>query len=162
MTAANRPPASRSEPCPRGLRITVFLLIFTFMAFGPVYRQVLDGRNPVFRPWTMFSTIGLGLANVTFSERRPDGSYARVDHYRVLGYDDWREAPLRLRRIRGLDGMSRVAAEVCAALGPGADLRARVRIAHRSGWRTELMEADGNLCASAAAVRGESGNALGD
>jgi hypothetical protein len=111
----------------------------------------------------MFSRIGLGLADVRFSQRLADGTLVAVDHYRVLGYPDWREAPLGLRKIRGLAGVQGVAAELCARMGEGADLRARVRLARREGWRTEMMEADGNLCAvGAKAGAGEGADAVGD
>jgi len=123
-----------------------FAGILLFMVVGPFYRQVLGERAPIFRAWTMFSKASLGLADVRFSQRRRDGTLTPIDHYELLGYLDWRQAPLELRRIRGLEGVHQVAKELCRILGGDADVRARVRIATRPGWRTRLMEADGNLC----------------
>jgi hypothetical protein len=147
----------------RLLRVLIFLAVAGFMVAGPIYKQVLGGREPVFRQWTMFSRIGLGLADVRFSQRLPDGTRLPVNHYELLGYPDWRGAPLALRQVMGLQGVRGIAGRLCAALGPGADVRARVRIATRAGWRTEMMEADGGLCGAPPATDpGGGGNAIGD
>lgn len=146
----------------RRLRIALFLGLAVFMLAGPVYRQLLDGGYPLFRQWTMFSQVAIGLADVRFSERGPDGRLRPLDHYRALGYVGVRDAPLHLRRIVGLEGVRAVAAAVCGRLGTGADLRARVRIAQREGWRTEWMEADGNLCLAASASGSGGNDAPGD
>jgi len=126
----------------------VFVLIAAFMVYGPLHRQVLGDRQVIFRQWTMFSLGGVGLLDVRFSRRFGDGNYEPVDHYETLGHPDWRQAPLELRRVVGEEQFERLADELCAALGPGADLRARVRIATPQGWRTILMEADRSLCES--------------
>jgi hypothetical protein len=130
----------------RPLRAVVFTLLAALMFAGPFCRQVLGLRTEAVRAWMMFRATGLGLADVRFSKRERDGTLVPLDHYATLGYERWREAPLGLRRIRGLEGVQRVAGKLCEALGDGADLRARVRIAHPTGWRTEMVEADGNLC----------------
>lgn len=130
----------------RTVRAIVFGAIFAFMLLGPFYRQVLGKRHPLFRPWTMFVNTGVGLADVRFSQQLPGGERIALDHYSLLGYRDWRRAPLRVRRIMGVDGAQSVAAQICNALGPGADVRARVRVATRPGWRTAVVESDGNLC----------------
>ncbi len=122
------------------------MLIVAFMIVGPFTHQVLGYRNPLFRPWTMFSGVGLHLADVRFSRRLPDGELIPLDHYQLLGYPDWRKAPLRLRNLQGTEAVRAVARELCAALGPGADVRVTARIATRTGWFTELMDVDDNHC----------------
>ena len=94
----------------------------------------------------MFNSFGLGLADVRFSVRRPDGSLEPLDYYSSLGYGSSLEAPSSVRRIRGLKGVQSITARLCETLGPEVDLRARVRIAHRYGWQSEITETDGNLC----------------
>jgi hypothetical protein len=148
MTQGAASPKTRSGAADtwRPLRALVFVLLAVFMLVGPFFPQVLGKRAPFIRQWTMFSKVGLGLADVMFSVRQPDGTYVPVDHYALLGYDRWWEAPHSLRRIKGVEGVEKTARRLCRRLGPHADLRARVRVAYRSGWHVELMEADRNLC----------------
>jgi hypothetical protein len=130
----------------RALRIGVFAALTVFMMAGPFCDQVLGIRTPLFRRWTMFSSVGIGLADLSFSVRRADGTLSPINYYQVLGYADPLNAPRSIRRVVGVAGVHRVAARICSILGPGTDLRANVRIAERSGWWPAISENSGNLC----------------
>jgi len=109
------------------------------MVLGPFYRQVLllgdDSR--LFRAWRMYSNAGADVRDAEFRQHLPNGSVLTLDRYEVLGYARPREAPRFLWRIKGKSGVWRVAQELCAQLGPDADIRAVSRRGTRSGWKAE-------------------------
>jgi hypothetical protein len=129
------------------LRRAAFLLVLAFEALGPAYRQVLHGRNPLFRNWVMYRGMGYGVVDVTFRRRLPDDTEVEVDRFGVLGYDRPRAAPTTVWRIEGMDGTRAVAAELCRVLGPGTDLRAYAHMASATGW-TPILAGEDDLCAA--------------
>jgi hypothetical protein len=127
----------------RGLGFAALALAITL---GPASRQVFRGEGRLLRSWRMFSGPGLGLIDARFALRGADGSEAPLDRYAVLGLDVPRAAPASVRRPRGPGEFYALVRRLCARLPPGADLRARVRVAVRSGWRP-LDLGDRSLCA---------------
>jgi hypothetical protein len=143
----------RRDPL-RALRLAAFVVLVGFMAFGPCYRQALGGRSRVFRPWWMFAGMGLGVVEAHFFERRPDGSERPIDRFALLGHGDAQHAPRELRRLVGREATLALARRLCDAVGPGADVRARARIATRAGWRA-LESGEQNLCLAAPPPAGD-------
>lgn len=126
----------------RHVRLVLFLAIAAFMLAGPVIEQALGTRTVFWRSWTMFSGIGLGLIETSFTTRAPDGTSRPLDRFAVLG------VPLggKLKRIEDADELTSIIERLCAVLGSGADLRVVARLATRGGWRIIRTEKQ-NACA---------------
>jgi hypothetical protein len=127
----------------RRWRLAVFVLITAFMLAGPVTEQLFGLRTAFWRSWTMFSGIGIGLIDVSFASRNPDGTLTPIDRFRLLGA----KRGGKLRRIESSDELAAVTQRLCTALGPGADLRVTARQATSTGWQVLRTEAQ-NACAS--------------
>ena len=124
------------------LRLAIFLGIAAFIVGGPVAEQFFGVRTPALRSWTMFSGIGLGIIDVSFAMRQPDGSFRVIDRFEVLGV----RRGGKLKRIESEEELDTVVRELCALLGPGTDLRVKARQGRRSGWQTIRTDAK-NACA---------------
>jgi len=131
-----------------GLRLIAFLLIFAFMAFGPFYRQVLYGKNTLFRPWIMFKGKGVGVIDATFYQVLPDGRRVELNRYEIFNYSKPRNAPKNIWRIKGKSGTLAVTRKLCKQLGPEVDVRVVSRWADRDGWKPGF-QGNQNLCPKA-------------
>ena len=136
---------------PRWARLIIFTLLVAFMAGGPFYRQALGGQNLWFRPWIMFSNIGLHTIDAKFTHIRDDGSEVVLIRQKVLaekyrkkkkktdpGFwtnttDDPSVWLLSTRTQTELAG----AKQLCKLLGSGS-IRINSRIAEFSGWVPRL------------------------
>jgi hypothetical protein len=121
------------------VRLVVFALIATFMFFGPIYRQVFDGKNKIFKNWIMFSHRGSGLIDARFSLVMPDGSERSLNRYEILnvGEKKPKDMPRNTWWIRTRHGgVAETAKRLCKALGPAAVLRIQAREATPRGWDT--------------------------
>lgn len=125
----------------RRIRLVMFLAIAAFMLAGPVIEQFVGTRTVFWRSWTMFSGIGIGVIDASFSVRQPDGSSMPVDRFAAL--DERRNG--KLRRIETTEELTAIIQRLCAALGSGADLRVKARQATRDGWRVVTM-GEQNAC----------------
>jgi len=123
----------------RRARRFVFLAAAAWMLLSPAYVQVLGGRAAAVRTWQMFHRRGIGICSARYYDRGQ-----LVDRYAVLGVTR-SAAPPDLRRIRDEKRARRVARRLCAALGPGADLRLELRCGERDGLRT-VLDREANLC----------------
>jgi hypothetical protein len=131
MPSAARPCQARG-PVPWA-RLAVFTALAAFILFGPLYRQALGGRLPLFRPWRMFTGAGPDICAVEYRQVAPDGTAHPLDRYALLGRPGAGRAPESLRAIRSADEALAVAHRLCAALGAQADVRVRARCATRRG-----------------------------
>jgi len=113
------------------VRAGLFIGIAAFMLISPLHRA-LGGRSPWLRDWLLYRDIGVGLVEAQFAVVDVHGERA-VDRFVVLGVPRGRSAA-DLTHIRGEAGLHRVCRRLCAALGPGSELRVRARIATTSGW----------------------------
>lgn len=125
-------------------RAVVFAAATAWMIGGPFYRQVLRGDSDVFRPWVMFSGAGLTATEVRFAEQPADGDEIPLDRYAILAPE--RDPPKSLTHLKDEAAVRRVGKQLCRKLGAGADVRAWLRVAKRSGWKRE-MTGEENLCA---------------
>ncbi len=116
----------------RKIRAFTFVIILAWMALGPAYRQVLGGKNEVFRKWTMFSMKGLDLVDARFYMVK-DGNLREINRFEILGYENRFRAPKEIFRIKGSDGVISIANLLCEKLGSDADIRVKSRIATRKG-----------------------------
>ncbi|RTM05602.1 MAG: hypothetical protein EKK31_15205 [Hyphomicrobiales bacterium] len=112
------------------------------MIAGPVAEQVFGVRTALLRSWTMFSAIGLGVIDVSFQIRRPDGALVPLDRFEMLGAS--RDGGLKW--IQNREELASVIKRLCAAAGQGADIRVRARQATRGGWEVIHTDAE-NACA---------------
>ena len=110
----------------------MLLALAGFMLLSPAYR-VLGGRSPYLRDWMLYRDVGVGLVEARFFRRAADGSEQPLDRFAALGVRRG-SAPRALTHITGEAGLHGVCARLCAALGPGADVRVYARIATTSGW----------------------------
>ncbi|MBN9550767.1 MAG: hypothetical protein J0H31_18325 [Alphaproteobacteria bacterium] len=123
------------------LRLLAFIAIAGFMIAGPVAEQVFGVRMALLRSWTMFSAIGLGVIDVSFQIRRPDGALVPLDRFEMLGAS--RDG--RLKWIGSREELASVIGRLCKAAGQGADIRVRARQATRGGWEVIHTDAE-NAC----------------
>ncbi len=73
---------------PSSLRRSAFGLIAAFILLAPAMPQVLGVHLPIFRPWVMYSAVGLGLLDGDIIITRDEGeerltpeAFLRVRHY---------------------------------------------------------------------------------
>jgi hypothetical protein len=125
----------------RRIRLLAFLAIAVFMLAGPVIEQFAGTRTVFWRSWTMFSGIGTGLIDVSFSVPHPDGTLMPIDRFVALGERRYG----KLRRIETSEELTSITERLCAAFGAGADLRVKARQATRDGWRIINM-GEQNAC----------------
>ncbi len=120
----------------RGFRTARLLfvgLLLVWMIGGPVYRQVFDGSNKLFPAWHMYRGWGSGVLAVTLEEQGAQGRRP-VDRLALLGFDDWRTAPMSVRRIRTPRELEQQLASICAALGSDTDLRVTASVGRVEGF----------------------------
>lgn len=125
----------------RRVRIIIFMAIAAFMLAGPVIEQFVGTRTVFWRSWTMFSGIGIGVIDVSFSTPHRDGSLMPIDRFVAL--DEKRNG--KLRRIETIEELSSIIERLCTAFGGGADLRVKARQATRDGWRV-INRGEQNAC----------------
>ena len=131
--------AERAGSIPtRRIRLVMFLAIAAFILAGPVIEQFAGTRTVFWRSWTMFSGIGIGLIDASFSV---PGSLMPIDRFAAL--DERRNG--KLRRIETTEELTVIVQRLCAALGQGAYLRVKARQATRDGWRV-INTGEQNAC----------------
>lgn len=133
-------PLSRSRA---GLiaRSVVFAALVAWMFGGPFYVQVLEQHNRFtryIRVWSMYSARGIGFVEARFFQVMPDGGRRDLDRFELLGFPEPRKAPGWLWRIPDRGTVHNIAMQLCAKLGPGADVRVIARRATTRGWRSEF------------------------
>ncbi|MCE2395569.1 hypothetical protein J4G02_13385 [Candidatus Poribacteria bacterium] len=121
-------------------RVVAFSLLMLYVVFGPFYKQVLKGKSRAFRSWQMYHTRGLGVCDVEFYIRHPDGRIDHIDHFKVLGYDKLLKLHHHSRRIMGEKGVLEVGQRLRQKVGNVVDLRVNARIGTREGWKTLYMD----------------------
>ena len=117
-------------------RAVVFTLLMLYVVFGPFYKQVLKGKSDAFRAWRMYHTRGIGVCDVEFFIRHPDGRIDHIDHFKVLGYDKLLKLHHHSRRIMREKGVLVVGQRLRQKVGNVVDLRVNARIGTRDGWKT--------------------------
>ena len=68
----------------------------------------------------------------------PDGSEQDLDRFELLDFPDPRKAPSWMWRIPHIGRARAIAVQLCAELGPGADVRLVARRATKQGWKTQF------------------------
>ena len=121
-------------------RVVAFTLLMLYVVFGPFYKQVLKGKSRAFRSWQMYHIRGLGICDVEFYIRHPDGRIEHIDHFKALGYDKLRKLHHYSRRIVHEKGVLEVEKRMRQKVGGAADLRVNARIGTRDGWKTLYVD----------------------
>ena len=121
-------------------RAVAFILLMLYVIFGPFYRQVLKGKGDVIPAWRMYHTRGIGVCDVEFYIRHPDGRIEDIDHFKILGYDKLLKFHHHSRRIRREKGVLEVGRRMRQQVGNAADLRVNARIGTREGWKTLYVD----------------------
>jgi hypothetical protein len=125
----------------RRLRWFVFLAAAAWMLLSPAHVQLFGGSSAgVVRAWQMFHLRGAGICSARFDDRGE-----RIDRYALLGVDRAR-APARFRRITDEEQARAMGRRICAARGPGAEVRVELRCGERQGLRT-ILDREEDLCA---------------
>lgn len=128
-----------------GLRLSLFIILVSFMALGPFYRQILGGDNNLFRPWVMFKGKGVGIIDARHFIRNPEGAELELDRYVTLGIRQPRQSPSGIYKIKRRAQLKRLNRRLCNALPPQTDLRLYARQMRRTGWRV-LEQGQRNIC----------------
>ena len=121
-------------------RVIAFTLLMLYTVFSPFYKQVLKGKSDAFRAWQMYHTRGIGVCDVEFYIRHPDGRIEYIDHFKALGYDKLLKLHHYSRRIRRAKGVLEVGQRMRQKVGDTADLRVNARIGTREGWKTLYVD----------------------
>lgn len=134
-----------SPPTSARLRLRAALLLGLggFILASPAHRA-LGGRSPYLRDWMLYRDVGVGLVEARFYTRDRDGHTTAIDRFAALKLPR-SVAPRWLTHIAGETGLYRVCSQLCAALGPTADLRVDARIATTTGW-TDLERGEHDRC----------------
>ena len=124
------------------VRLCFILLFGGWMALGPAYRQVFDGKSTWFPRWVMFHGFGRNVCDVRFFEMGTDASgeptRERIDRFEVLGKPrDW-ATNKSLVRMSSKAEVKKVGQRLCRALGAGSDVRALARCGSRGHWKGKL------------------------
>jgi hypothetical protein len=122
------------------LRGVAFAIIALWMIAGPVYTQIFDGSDDVFRPWVMYSGVGLGLMDITFYEQKSGGIVKQIDLRSTFGYSTVHP------RLMSKNAVDSLGEDICSLLGKGADVRLVARSATDAGWHT-WSDGRRNICA---------------
>ena len=127
----------------RGL---IFVLLAAWMIGGPMYRQLLNGSSRIPRSWVMFTGYGAGeVCDVRYTLRQGD-SETTLDRFAILGHDEPRSAPKKVRRVENKKAALSLGRKLCRALDNDVDIRLHARCAHKQGWRV-VAQGKENLCA---------------
>ena len=121
-------------------RAVAFTLLMLYVVFGPFYKQVLNGKGDTFRAWQMYHTRGIGICDVEFYIRHPDGRIEHIDHFKILGYDKSLKLHHSARRIMREQGVLKAGQRLRQKVGNVVDLRVNARIGTREGWKTLYVD----------------------
>ena len=121
-------------------RAVVFTLLMLYVVFGPFYKQALKGKSDAFRAWRMYHTRGIGVCDVEFFIRHPDGRIEYIDRFQVLGRDKLLGSHHSARRIMWVEGVLAVGQRLRQKVGNVVDLRVNARIGTRDGWKTLYVD----------------------
>ena len=121
-------------------RAVAFTLLMLYIVFGPFYKQVLKGKGNAFWAWRMYHTRGIGICDVEFYIRHPDGRIEHIDHFKTLNYDKLLKLHHHSRRIRYAKGVLEVGQRMRQKVGDAVDLRVNARIGTREGWKTLYVD----------------------
>ena len=126
------------EPRSRvGLRRGGFCARAPFIPLGPIFPQAFAVHSPLFRPWTMFSGVGVGILKGSFRVEDGQGPAREMTPLELLGLERYP----RIRqyhfeeRVRDPEDLRKFVAEYCDGLAPGARLSFAGHVGTREGWR---------------------------
>jgi hypothetical protein len=129
------PDRSAAHESRRRARTAVFFAFAALVVLGPSVPQVLDIHLRLFRPWTMFSGVGVGILKGEFRAVTRDGAVTRYAPLQLLGRDRYpvmRSIHFPLRVMQDSD-LRKFAAEFCAR--SDASLSFDGFVGTRQGWR---------------------------
>lgn len=139
--AMDAPEAMRGQ----GKRIA-FFAIAAFILLSPALPQLFGVQAKIFRPWVMYSAVGVGLLKGEFTVEHPDGTTATFVPREVFGYNRYPlEMTFHQRHIvLKPEHLDRAAAPFCETMPEGATLSYDGLVATFNGW--EPLSRD-SLCA---------------
>ena len=106
----------------------------------PFINRSLKGKGDAFWAWRMYHTRGIGICDVEFYIRHPDGRIEHIDHFKTLDYDKLLKLHHHSRRIRYAEGVLEVGQRMRQKVGDAVDLRVNARIGTREGWKTLYVD----------------------
>jgi len=118
-------------------RVATFAVLGAVMCLGPVYGHFFAKGRLEHLGWRMYRVRALDFYAVDYRRHHPDGHEEPLDRYEVLGFGDGSDAPFDLWRIGSRDSAYAYGRAMCERLGPGADVRVRLRRATVDGWADE-------------------------
>ena len=125
----------------RRLRTIAFWGAAAWILLSPAVTQVFGVRAEGIQPWRMFHGRGGGICAARYY-RGAGGD--RIDRYALFGTTR-ATAPDAFRRITNVQQGQAMARQICAKLGPGADVRLELRCADQRRFTT-LVDREANLC----------------
>jgi hypothetical protein len=127
--------------------MVTLISVACFMLYGPIFGQMLGGKNRLFRPWEMFKDRGSDMCALTYTLRAADGGEHRIDYMNELGYDSWRTKSKKYKRINSRKEANRLTRRLCKRLeadGP-VDLRLDLMCGGEDGWEA-IYQGEKSAC----------------
>lgn len=128
------------------LRMSTIVLVGLFMALGPFYRQVLDGKHKEIRNWQMFSGAAREIYRIEIHQLHEGGGSTRLDRLDELNHTSWWDTPTGTKRVTSKKVAEAQTRLLCKKLGPDVDLRLHLWRGSRSTWRRDKDSGKENLC----------------
>ncbi len=153
IATTDRPVGDRKWGPARAARTAVFAILAGVILLGPGARQLLDMRTPIFRQWTMFSGVGVGILKGSFEVTDAAGASTRMSPLEVLELQRYpvQRSFLYDRLVAEPEDLRLFADRLCA------DGTARVafhgQTGTRSGWRALDVDDVCALSATTASTR---------
>ncbi len=78
---------TRTWSAARWLRTVAFAVLAAHILIGPFLAQIADIRSPLWRPWTMFSQVGVGVLDGAFTVEDGEGAVTELSPLQLLEFD---------------------------------------------------------------------------
>lgn len=127
------------------VRRVVFGLLAAFILLGPAPGQLFGKHSPWLREWVMYSGVGVGILDGSFTASQEDGTQTVYSPLQVAGLDSY---PMIKHyyfdnRVFVPEDLGKFAANLCETLEPGGQLAFDGYVGTRQGW--QVLKQD-NVC----------------
>ena len=125
-------------------RLAAFAAFLLWILVSPIYGQLLGGKSPLIRRWTMFSSRGSDICAAKFFLTRGSDTRQQIDRLAVLGHASKRLAHPSVRWLSTPSAIEFQARILCSLLG--GDIKVEARCGSERGW-IAVLDPQVNYCA---------------
>jgi hypothetical protein len=129
------------------VRVVLFFLIAVYILLGPFLPQVAKYNSNIFRRWTMFTSAGRNICEVSFTERYNEKEQS-LSYLSALGFSSRSKAPRSYVCISSREKAFKLANEICKKFKFKKDIRMYARQGSRSHW-VVFASGEENMCKAA-------------